>query len=104
MAGQERASKTIVITGVTSGLGLAMKNYFEKQSYIVIGCGRNESKISSLNREEKSNRFFVVDVSKDTEVAAWARQVNDQFGPPDILINNAGIINHNANLWEVAAE
>ncbi|XP_065066210.1 uncharacterized protein LOC135692102 [Rhopilema esculentum] len=99
-------SKTIVITGVTAGLGLAMCEYFVERSHIVIGCGRRADKIDDINNKfskEKSN-FFCVDVSSDEEVEEWAKTVIQQFGPPDLLINNAGIINRNERLWNISAE
>ena len=46
----------------------------------------------------------VVDVASDGAVAAWAKQVLDAFGAPDLLLNNAALINRNAPLWEVSAE
>ncbi len=100
--------KTIVITGATAGLGLAMTEYFQEHSHCVIGCGRNSSKIDALNEkyaaEKSKKRFFVVDISNDSEVAAWTESVIKDFGPIDLLINNAGLINNNAKLWEISAE
>ena len=34
----------------------------------------------------------------------WAAEVIDAIGPPDLLINNAALINRNAALWQVSAE
>jgi NAD(P)-dependent dehydrogenase (short-subunit alcohol dehydrogenase family) len=46
----------------------------------------------------------VVDVSDETQVAAWSRAVLEEAGAPDLLLNNAAIINKSAELWEVSAE
>jgi NAD(P)-dependent dehydrogenase (short-subunit alcohol dehydrogenase family) len=48
--------------------------------------------------------FAVVDVSADEQVAAWAKRILKSHGAPDLLLNNAGLINRNARLWEVGAE
>ena len=48
--------------------------------------------------------FEAIDVARDDEVAGWASTVLRRAGAPDLLINNAGVINRNANLWEVPAE
>jgi len=43
-------------------------------------------------------------VTDDQAVAGWASSVIEQTGPPDLLINNAALINRSANLWELSAE
>jgi NAD(P)-dependent dehydrogenase (short-subunit alcohol dehydrogenase family) len=48
--------------------------------------------------------FHSVDVASDDEVKSWAGLVLAKFGAPDLLINNAGVINRNARLWEVGGE
>lgn len=42
-----------------------------------------------------------VDVAEPEQVQAWAARVLSEMGSPDLLINNAGVINRNAPLWEV---
>jgi len=44
------------------------------------------------------------DVASDSAVAQFASAVLDAHGPPDLLLNNAAIINANAPLWEVPAQ
>ena len=41
---------------------------------------------------------------RDSAVADWARRTLAEHGAPDLLINNAAIINRNANLVDVSAE
>lgn len=48
--------------------------------------------------------YASVDVSDDSAVAAWAARVVEQFGVPDLVINNAAVIARNAPLWEVPPE
>lgn len=50
------------------------------------------------------HRFDCLDVSDDAEVAEWAQSVLSDAGPPDLLVNNAAVINHNAPLWKVSDE
>lgn len=47
--------------------------------------------------------FRAVDVAS-AEVDEWAREVIDMLGPPDLLLNNAALINVPARLWEVPTE
>jgi NAD(P)-dependent dehydrogenase (short-subunit alcohol dehydrogenase family) len=49
----------------------------------------------------KSVMISKVDVTNDADVAAWAASVIRDGGPPDLLLNNAAIINPNARLWKL---
>jgi NAD(P)-dependent dehydrogenase (short-subunit alcohol dehydrogenase family) len=40
-------------------------------------------------------------VSRDEQVEDWAKRLLSEQGPPDLLLNNAAVINRNANLWDV---
>ena len=93
---------TIVITGVTKGLGRALAEQYIKLGHLVIGCGRNVNSIESLSNSYPENTDFqVVDISDQKQVCFWAKDVLNKFGAPDFLLNNAGIINKNAALWDV---
>ena len=73
--------------------------------HTVVGCGRSEKEIAQLQKQfPPPNDFAAVDVSSDEQVAAWAKQVLKSHGPPDLLLNNAGLINRNAKLWEIGAQ
>lgn len=96
------ASRLVLITGATRGLGRALADEFIARGHRVIGCGRSGAKIDELNRVHgPENRFDVLDVSDDGAVAGWAASVLKQFGPPDLLLNGAAMINRNASLWQV---
>ena len=98
------AGKTILITGVTRGLGRAMVPEFARIGHTVVGCGRSRSEIERLQTEfAKPHDFSGVDVASDEAVAAWANSVLKSHEPPDLLLNNAAIINRNAPLWAVPA-
>src|SRR6266404_7424375 len=94
----------IVITGATRGLGRALAEGFAKREQTVIGCGRSEPEIAALRVQiGPAEAFEVVDVAQDDQVEAWAKRLLERFGPPDLLINNAAVINANAPLWEIKA-
>ena len=99
------SSKTILITGATRGLGRALAEEFIHLGHAVIGCGRSNKEISQLQRKfPASNDFTVADVADDSQVAAWAKRILPSHNPPDLLLNNAALINRNAKLWEVPAQ
>ena len=94
--------RIVVITGTTRGLGKAMAVEFIRAGHTVIGCGRSERDVERLREKfDKPHDFYVVDVSSDEEVQSWASLILTHYGPPDLLINNAGVINRNAPLWDV---
>lgn len=99
------AAKLILITGVSRGLGRAMTAEFIRLGHRVAGCSRNREAVAELNKVHgQGSRFHVVDVTDDTAVAAWAKDVLGDMGPPDLLLNNAALINRNAPLWQVPAK
>jgi NAD(P)-dependent dehydrogenase (short-subunit alcohol dehydrogenase family) len=98
-------AKVVVITGVSRGLGRAMVGEFIRLGHNVAGCARSQNAILELRGSFKPpNMFHDINVAEDGSVADWARNVVDAFGPPDLLINNAGIINRNAPLWRVSTD
>ena len=97
--------QTILITGVSRGLGRALTEEFIRLGHVVIGCGRSEKEIAQLRKQFPApNDFAVVNVADDSQVAAWAKRVLKSHAAPDLLLNNAALINRNAPLWLVPAQ
>ena len=95
--------KIIIITGVTRGLGRALSDQYLKMGHTVIGCGRNAEIIKKMSAKYPTNTDFqALDVSDYESVIIWANRIINSFGSPDFLLNNAGIMNNNRNLWEVS--
>lgn len=100
-----KANKKIVITGVTRGLGRALVEKFSELGHTLIGCGRTQPIIAEMNEYfGKPHDFEVVDVTDDNQVADWSRRILANYDPPDLLINNAALINKNGLLWEISAK
>lgn len=94
--------KVVVITGVTRGLGRALVERFAELGHRVLGCGRSAAEVANLRKRfAKPHDFSIVDVSRDEQVEDWAKRLVSENGPPDLLLNNAALINRNALLWEV---
>lgn len=82
-----------------------MAEEFIRLGHTVIGCGRSEKEIGQLQKQFPSpHNFHVVDVSEDKDVATWASEILKSHAAPDLLLNNAALINRNAPLWEVPAQ
>ncbi|QTN30900.1 SDR family oxidoreductase [Akkermansiaceae bacterium] len=96
---------TIWITGCSSGLGRALVRRFVDGGHTVSGCARREGKISELRGEFPGNHFFsTCDVSSDDEVRDFCSEAFGRTGAPDLVINNAAMINPPAPLWEIGAK
>ncbi|WP_449419078.1 SDR family oxidoreductase [Phormidium nigroviride] len=98
-------AKIIVITGVSRGLGLAMTEKFIELGNTVCGCARSPETVKKLKEKYGSpHHFTCVDVANESQVKSWAEQLLATCPPPDLLINNAAIINPLAPLWRVSNE
>lgn len=97
-------SRLVLITGVTKGLGRSLAVGMAKSGHTIVGCGRSADQIESLAAElQGPHSFTPVDVTNDADVQKWATGILRKYGPPDLLINNAAVINRNAPLWKVPA-
>ena len=68
--------------------------------HTVIGCGRSGTEIFDLRMDHGApHDFMVCDVALDAKVALWAAKVLEHDAAPDILINNAGVMNPLGPLW-----
>jgi len=91
----------IVITGVTRGLGRALAEAFISRGHTVFGCGRGGEGIFDLRLSHAApHEFSVVDISQDVKVSIWAAGILAGHGAPDLLINNAAVMNVPGPLWE----
>ncbi|MBI3696249.1 MAG: SDR family oxidoreductase [Acidobacteria bacterium] len=84
-----------VITGASKGLGKQMAQSLAEAGAAVALVARNRELLNAVKADiSKSGgraELFVADVIDETEVTALAEQIRIRLGPPDILINNAGI-------------
>src|SRR3989442_9283417 len=82
--------KVAIVTGATSGIGMATVSRFVEQGARVAAVGRKKEILSTVQRENV--RTYAVDLTNEQETAAFARRALDDFGGIDILVNAAGII------------
>ena len=95
-------SKLIVITGVSRGLGLAMTEGLIQGGHTVLGCARSTVAVATLRqRFGAPHDFETIDVADESQVEAWAKRLLISHGAPDLLLNNAAIVNTLAPLWQV---
>jgi len=97
--------KSVVITGCTRGLGLAMAREFARRGWSVSGCGTHTDAVNALSKELGGKHLVLrCDVSDPVAVTAFTTATLKVSGAPDLLINNAAVVNQNAPLWKVTIE
>lgn len=94
--------KRIVITGAGRGLGHAMVASLIAEGHTIVGCSQSSQSVAALSQQfPLPHRFDVVDVRDDAQVAAWAESVLAAGEAPDLLLNNAAVMNQTRPLWEI---
>ena len=76
-----------------------------QRGWQVAGCARSPDGLEVVAGELGPGHFFAsVDVVEEDEVRAFCEAAVREVGAPDLLLNNAALINEPAPLWEVSAE
>lgn len=87
------SEQKVLITGGSSGIGLALAQKFLSHKNTVIITGRDATKLENIKSSHPQIHTFQSDVSVDQEIKGLANIIQEKFGGIDILINNAGIMN-----------
>ena len=83
--------KTWFITGVSSGLGLALAKAVIASGDKVAGTLRTEEQRVTFSQMAQGQSFgFVLDVCSEVDIPRVVAQVEEEVGPIDVLVNNAG--------------
>lgn len=82
---------TILITGGSSGIGLAMAEIFLNAGNEVIICGRQAGKLAAAKQQLPQLHTRVCDIASKPEREALFRWVTEAFPRINMLFNNAGI-------------
>ena len=102
---QKLKDKVAVITGGSSGIGLAVAKLFAIEGAKVVITGKNHDKLIQAKDEIKTGSVLTIqgDISELSDIEILYKKVNKQFGMIDILVANAGIGN-TANVSSVDEE
>jgi len=89
------AGTTALVTGASSGIGMAAARALAAEGVNVVLAARSADKIESLARELGGNALAVpTDVGDPDQVVGLFRALEERFGGLDLLFNNAGVGYH----------
>lgn len=84
--------KVVIVTGASSGIGLAMAKEFSFRGARVVLVARSVDKLEDVASDLPGESLVVgCDVSSQDQCRAMVAQVVERFGGIDVLINNAGL-------------
>lgn len=87
-------NQTVIITGASSGIGLALAAAYLERGFNVVGNARNAERLrQAASRLGHASRFLAVagDVARPETARAMFDQAAVRFGQVGILVNNAGL-------------
>lgn len=86
-------TKTILITGATSGFGKASAELFGSNGWKLVLTGRRQDRLQELQEQLGKTKVHIAafDVRNRQQVEAMIKDIPEEFGNIDILLNNAGL-------------
>lgn len=88
------SGNTILITGASSGIGLAFANRFVELGNEVIVTGRDQDRLDAVARANPKLTTIRSDAADLKAIADLARTMKDRFPKLNVLMNNAGILTY----------
>lgn len=89
------ADRVAVVTGGSSGIGLAIAEALAREGARVAICARSSGDLDAAARRLREGGAEVMaetaDVSDPASVSRFAGRVREELGPADVLVNNAGV-------------
>lgn len=83
-------NKTVIITGGTSGYGLATAKAFKNAGYTTLITGRDKLRLEKAQTESGADYIFVQDVKSYDGWVELKKYADEVLGQLDVLVNNAG--------------
>jgi len=90
---QPHNRKLVIITGASSGFGLASAKKFAVNGWLVVAAARRENKLLELQQEigEEHCKIHPLDVTREESIARFVEFISSLNSSIDVLVNNAGL-------------
>ena len=89
------AERAALVTGASSGIGLAISRALAEDGYAITASGRRPDKLDAAVRELTDDGFDVTavpaNVAEEDDVKALIAAHKEKYGRLDVLVNNAGV-------------
>ncbi len=85
-----------LVTGASRGIGKAIAEKLTEDGFFVVGTATSEEGANSISTYLGDNgKGLKLDVADSDSITAVIKTINDEFGIPTVLVNNAGITRDN---------
>ncbi len=82
--------KIVIVTGASSGIGMAAATLLSQKGAKVVLAARSKAKLDALSKKLPGSFVIVTDMSKEKDVRKMIEVAYKHFGRIDVLVNNAG--------------
>ncbi len=86
------SEKTVLVTGVTSGIGLATARYLDECGYRTVLVGRNQEKTISVSNSLKNGTYFIADLENTEDIAHIFEFCREEQIKLDGIVHAAGCV------------
>src|SRR5215210_4554512 len=89
------AERAALVTGGSSGIGLAIARALGQDGYGITVSARRPEKLEEAAKQLRDDGLDILSVpanmAKEEDIASLVKQHNERFGRLDVLVNNAGV-------------